>query len=167
MTTQAVKPRNNKHGWLSDFVIVLAVVIIAGAGALVSGGEADPWYQALNKPPFNPPGYLFGIVWPVLYFLMAVSAIIVRRQVSYIEYAPTTFGIFYLQLCFNGAWSFLFFFFHRPLWALIDLTGLWFIIIAMMFHFGKYSKFAAFLLLPYLGWVTFAAYLNGMIVWLN
>ena len=112
MTTQAVKPRNNKHGWLSDFVIVLAVVIIAGPGALVSGGEADPWYQALNKPPFNPPGYLFGIVWPALYFLMAISAIIVRRQVSYVEYAPTTFGIFYLQLCFNGAWSFLFFFFQ-------------------------------------------------------
>tara|TARA_X000000950_G_scaffold203679_1_gene245041 strand:- start:31684 stop:32190 length:507 start_codon:yes stop_codon:yes gene_type:complete len=164
---QRPKPRNNKSGWLSDLVLVGSVVVIAALGGLVSGGDSDSWYQALSKPPFNPPGYYFGIVWPVLYVMIALSAVIVRRRVSYIEHAPTSFGIFYLQLCFNGAWSFLFFFFHRPVWAMIDLVALWLIIVAMIFHFGKYSKFAAFLLVPYFLWVTFAGYLNGMIIWLN
>ena len=77
--------------------ILLATSLAAGLGALVSGGEADPWYAALNKAPGNPPGFLFGIVWPILYVLMAVGAFMAWR-------AGAKLGVFMLQLALNLAW---------------------------------------------------------------
>lgn len=156
-----------RFGWLGDVFIVLCVVAVAVLGGLVSGGDADPWYQSLNKPEYNPPGIAFAIVWPTLYTLMALSAIIVRRTVGYFEDAPTTFGLFLLQLGFNLAWSVLFFFFHRPVWSMIDLVGLWFAIVALILHTARYSAIATLLLLPYLAWVSFAGYLNWSIIQLN
>lgn len=167
MTVNPDAPHKAPFGWISDLVLILSVVLVAVAGGLVSGGESDPWYSELTKPALNPPGYVFGIVWPILYVTIALAALRVRRKVRYIERAPTSFGIFFLQLGFNGGWSFLFFFFHRPSWALIDIIGLWFILIAMIFHFGRHSRLAAWLLLPYFCWVSFATYLNASIVWLN
>lgn len=156
-----------RFGWLGDLFIVLSVVAVATIGALVSGGDSDPWYQSLNKPPLVPTGIVFAIVWPCLYAFMAVAGILIRRSVGYFEDAPTTFGLFFLQLAFNLGWSVLFFFFHRPVWSMIDLIGLWFSIVALLLHAWRYSRLAVILLLPYLIWVTFAGYLNGMIIHLN
>ncbi|MAK60097.1 MAG: TspO protein [Ponticaulis sp.] len=156
-----------RFGWAYDLVIVLAVIAVAAIGGLVSGGDSDPWYQTLKKPPFNPPGYAFGIVWPILYVLMAISAILVRRNVDRFSNARTCFGLFFLQLGFNLAWSVLFFFFHRPIMSMIDLVCLWLVIVMMAFSFGTHSRIAALLLVPYILWVSFAGYLNGMIIVLN
>lgn len=156
-----------QYGWVYDLVILLAVIVVAAIGGLVSGGETDPWYAELEKPAFNPPGYAFGIVWPILYVLMTVSAILVRRKVGRFSHAPTDFGLFFIQLIFNLAWSVLFFFFHRPVWSMIDLICLWIAIVLMAFQFAKTSKLAALLLVPYILWVSFAGYLNGMIIPLN
>lgn len=140
--------------------ILLATSLAAGLGALVSGGEADPWYAALNKAPGNPPGFLFGIVWPVLYALMATSAFIAWR-------AGARLGVFMLQLVLNLAWSYLFFKLHLPLPALIDLLVLWGLVAWMIAGFHRHSRLAAMLQIPYILWLSFAAYLNAWVVFAN
>lgn len=140
--------------------ILLATSLAAGLGALVSGGEADPWYAALNKAPGNPPGFLFGIVWPILYALMAVGSFMAWR-------AGAKLGVFMLQLAFNLAWSYLFFELHLPLLALIDLLVLWGLVAWMIAGFRAHSRLAAMLQLPYILWLTFAAYLNAWVVFAN
>ncbi len=155
------------RGLLSDIGIILAIVMVAMLGGVVSGGSADPWYAALDKPSFNPPDFLFGIVWPVLYLLMAVSAIIVRHTSVRFEWAGSSFALFFLQLGLNLAWSVLFFFFHKPAWALIDIVALWIAVALMIREFYSVSRFAGLLQLPYLAWLSFAAYLNASIVALN
>ena len=166
MKAHAAK-RHARFGWVTDLFIIAIVILVAAMGGLVTGGESDPWYAQLEKPPLNPPSIAFGIVWPILYVFMAIAAIIVRRKVGYLENASTSFGLFFLQLGFNSAWSFLFFFFHRPVWSMLDIIALWFAVLATMVQFGRHSTVAGLLFLPYLLWVSFAAYLNGMIVWLN
>ena len=155
------------YGWVYDVIIVLAVILAAALGGLVSGGAGDPWYVEIAKPPFTPPGFVFGIVWPVLYVMMALSAILFRRKVGRFENAGSAFGLFFFQLALNAAWSVLFFFFHRPVWSMIDLVALWVTILTLFLEFWPRSKWAALLLVPYLLWSTFAAYLNGGIILLN
>lgn len=155
------------QGLLSDFGIILSVVIVATLGGLVSGGSDDPWYASLSKPEFNPPDFAFAIVWPILYVLMAIGAIIVRHNARRFEWAGMCFALFFLQLGLNLGWSVLFFFFHKPVWALINLVALWIAAALMIREFFKFSRFAAIIQLPYLGWLSFAAYLNGSIVSLN
>lgn len=154
-------------GLLADISIIIAVFVVATLGAAVSGGEADPWYAELQKPPFNPPGFVFALVWPVLYFLMVVSAIIVRHTARRFEWAGFSFSYFFLQLALNLSWSVLFFFFHRPLWSLFCILALWIATALMIRAFYGYSRFSAWLQAPYLGWLTFALYLNATIVHLN
>ena len=155
------------RGWLSDLAIIFAIVVVATLGGLVTGGSSDPWYAELTKPALNPPDIAFGIVWPILYVLMAISAIIIRRTVRRFEWAGLSFSLFFLQLGMNLAWSTLFFFFHRPEWSLITLVALWLIVALMIVDFDRISRLAAVLLLPYLAWLSFAGYLNGAIVSLN
>lgn len=155
------------QGLFSDFGIILSVVLVATLGALVSGGSDDPWYATLTKPDFNPPDFAFAIVWPALYFLMTVGAIIIRHNARRFEWAGASFSLFFLQLGLNLAWSVLFFFFHKPIWALMDLVALWIVVALMIREFSGYSRFAAAIQFPYLAWLSFAAYLNGAIVSLN
>ena len=151
-------------GILSDIGIIIAVLIAAGLGALVSGGEMDPWYVQINKSELTPPGFVFGLVWPALYFLMITSGIIVRHNTRRMQWAGMSFSFFFMQLTLNLAWSVMFFFFHKPLWALVDIVCLWVLITLMMGEFYKYSRWAAWLQVPYLIWITFATYLNVYIV---
>ena len=155
------------QGLISDLGIILSVAIVAALGGLVSGGSNDPWYAELTKPAFNPPDITFGIVWPILYILMAVSAIVVRRNAVRFEWAGACFSLFFLQLGMNLAWSVLFFFFHRPVWSLIDLIALWIATALMIKEFYNFSRFAALLQIPYILWLSFAIYLNASIVSLN
>ena len=155
------------QGILSDIGIILSVALVAALGGLVSGGSSDPWYDALTKPAFNPPDVTFAIVWPILYVFMALSAIIVRRNAVRFEWAGASFSLFFLQLGLNLAWSVLFFFFHRPVWSLIDLIALWIAAALMIREFYGFSRFAALLQIPYILWLSFATYLNAMIVTLN
>lgn len=157
---EAADKRSPASTMLALAIILAATSLVAGLGALTSGGEADPWYAALNKAPGNPPGFVFGIVWPILYALMAVSAFMAWR-------AGANLGLFFLQLVVNFGWSYLFFEFHQPLIALVDIALLWVIVFLMIRQFHRQSRLAAWLQTPYLAWLSFAAYLNAWVVFAN
>ncbi len=152
--------RTPEATFLALALILAATSLVAGLGALSSGGEADPWYTALNKAPGNPPGFVFGIVWPILYALMAVGAFMAWR-------AGARLGLFFVQLVLNFTWSFLFFEFHQPLAALVNLLALWVLVFTMIRQFHRASPVAAWMQAPYLAWLSFAAYLNAWVVFAN
>ena len=135
-------------------ITLVLVTLIVGSLASSSTGT-DPWYQGLDKSNLNPPGYVFGIVWPILYLLMGIT---VWRTFDRIK------NLFYIQLFFNAIWSWLFFSFHLPLISLIDIWLLIFIKIKILIMVLKEDKLAAFLYTPYLVWLLFASYLNLFIV---
>lgn len=142
--------------------IILATITVAGGGAMVSGGESDPWYVALNKPDLTPPGYVFGLVWPTLYILMAAGASLVWRAGG-----RGALPIYIAQLALNFGWSATFFGSHLIWPAMGVLAALWVAIIVMIGAFRKFSSLAAILQAPYLVWVSFAGYLNGYIALAN
>ncbi len=135
-------------------IILVLITFIVGSLASSSTGT-DPWYQGLVKSNLNPPGYVFGIVWPILYLLMGIT---LWRNFYTIK------NIFYIQLFFNAIWSWLFFSFHLPLISLIDIWLLIFINIKILFMVLKKDKLAVFLYTPYIVWLLFASYLNLFIV---
>ena len=138
---------------INSIIFILIALIV---GSLASSGTAtDSWYQDLVKSNLNPPGYVFGIVWPILYLLMGIT---VWRNFFTIK------NIFYIQLFFNAIWSWLFFSFHLPLISLIDIWLLIFINIKILFMVSKEDRLAAFLYTPYVVWLLFASYLNLFIV---
>ena len=136
--------------------LIIAVLLTAVIGSLASSTAAtDSWYLSLNKSELNPPGYVFGIVWPILYLLMMISAVLSYKKV---------FNLFIIQLIFNAAWSWLFFRFQMPFFSLLDiylLIGLNSYILKLMY---EESKIAFVLFTPYVLWITFASYLNLYIV---
>ena len=135
-------------------ITLVLVTLIVGSLASSSTGT-DPWYQGLDKSNLNPPGYVFGIVWPILYLLMGIT---VWRTFHRIK------NLFYVQLFFNAIWSWLFFSFHLTLISLIDIWLLIFINIKILIMVLKEDKLAAFLYTPYIVWLLFASYLNLFIV---
>jgi len=138
---------------LNIFIFVLFTLIL---GSLASTNTSeDLWYMGLTKSSLNPPGYVFGIVWPILYLFMSVSA---YRAYSSIN------KIFFIQLFFNALWSWLFFAFQQPLIALFDIFILIILNIKITFLLFKQDKIATFLYIPYLIWLIFASYLNLFIV---
>jgi len=138
------------------FTLIVAVILAAAIGSMAStSASTDSWYLLLNKSELNPPSYVFGIVWPILYILMMVSAFLAHKKV---------FSIFITQLFFNAAWSWLFFRFQMPLIALLDIYLLIAINIYILNLMYKENKLAFFLFIPYVVWISFASYLNLFIV---
>ncbi len=125
------------------------------------------WYNTLNKPFFNPPAWIFGPAWAILYFLMAVSAIMVWRKGIKKEKVRKALKIFAIQLALNLSWSPIFFGAHNTLFALLIIIVMWVFIIKTIRVFAKVDKFASYLLYPYLLWVSFAAVLNFSVWVLN
>tara|TARA_B110000008_G_scaffold247022_1_gene258263 strand:- start:27 stop:458 length:432 start_codon:yes stop_codon:yes gene_type:complete len=120
--------------------------------------SSDTWYMDLVKSPLNPPSYVFGIVWPILYVLMAF--------VSF-RSADKIWTLFIPQLILNAAWSWMFFFMHAPLLALINIAILIFLNQKILAILKNESKLLFWLYLPYVLWLSFAAFLNASIVFLN
>lgn len=149
------------YGMLAFFILICLAV--GGSGAAFPPGE---WYRQLAKPPFNPPAWIFGPVWTLLYMLMGVSAWLVWRRPG-LPAAQYPLLLFAVQMTLNGAWSWIFFGFHRTGLALIDILLLWAAIAATLLSFWRIRKTAAVLLIPYLLWVTFAVYLNASLWRLN
>ena len=138
------------------FTLIVAVILAATIGSMAStSAGTDSWYLLLNKSELNPPSYVFGIVWPILYILMMVSAFLAHKNI---------FSIFIIQLIFNAAWSWLFFRFQMPLIALLDIYLLIAINIYILNLMYKENKLAFFLFIPYVVWISFASYLNLFIV---
>jgi translocator protein len=145
--------------------LLLPLVIGITAGVFTSQSLSD-WYETLNKPSFNPPNWLFGPVWTVLYLLMGVSLFLVWKQDTSTERNLAIF-VFMIQLLLNFAWSFFFFHFHAIGLALIEIIGLWISIVILLVLFYNIKPLAAYINMPYFLWVTFAAVLNAAYYWLN
>lgn len=124
------------------------------------------WYAGLKKPPWNPPGWIFGPVWTLLYTAMAVAAWLVWRRGGFAgQRRPLSFYL--VQLLLNALWSPLFFGLHRPALGLVDIALLWLALLATVRAFWKVRPLAGALLMPYLAWVTFASALNCAVWLLN
>ena len=158
---------DHKPAAMITFVIATVTAATAGLGAVVSSEAVDIWYLALDKPELTPPGYVFSIVWPILFVLMAMAAILVRIKAGSFAACSAALGLYFTQLALNLAWSWMFFGFREVLLAMVILAVLWLLILATMRAFSKFSTAATLLLLPYLIWVSFAGYLNGSILFLN
>ena len=122
--------------------------------------SVDNWYQALEKPPFNPPDWVFAPVWTALYILMSIAAWRVWRVRSF-EATRTAFAVFGVQLCLNLAWSFLFFGLQRIDLALVEIVILLVAIITNMIMFWRIERLAGLLFVPYAAGVTYATILNA------
>lgn len=142
----------------------LALTALAAAGGILT--PPGEWYAALAKPPLNPPDRVFALVWTALYLMMAVAGWLVWRRTGVRGGLPAL-SPFVAQLGANGLWSLLFFGLHRPGLALLDLLVLWALIALTITRFARVSHVAAWLLAPYLAWVSFAGYLNAGVWWLN
>ena len=143
-------------GRVRRFTLIVAIIFAAAIGSMAStSAGTDSWYLLLDKSVLNPPSYVFGIVWPILYILMMVSAFLAHKKI---------FSIFIIQLFFNAAWSWLFFRFQMPLIALLDIYLLIAINIYILNLMYKESKLAFFIFIPYVAWISFASYLNLFIV---
>jgi benzodiazapine receptor len=126
----------------------------------------DGWFETLKKPAWNPPSWLFGPVWTLLYAMMAVAAWLVWRDGGW-KINRWALGVFCLQLLFNVLWTPLFFGAHRPGLAFIDIVLLWSSLAVTIVLFWRVNTLAGMLLLPYLAWTTFAAVLNATIWRMN
>lgn len=144
--------------------------LAAAGGALATRSSVKTWYPTLRKPPFNPPSWLFGPVWSALYLAMSTAAWRVwrKRQDGADDDAVRRSTVLYgAQLALNSAWSILFFGLRSPAVALAEIGVLWTAIIAWYRSVVAVEPGSGKLILPYIGWTTFAAVLNGSIWWLN
>lgn len=149
----------------SKLSLSLAFPILAGGlGTLFTTDAIRTWYPTLVKPFFSPPNWLFGPVWTLLYILMGIACYQVWTAQKEHKQALVIFAI---QLALNAIWSPLFFGLHSPLLGLINISLLWIMIVWTMIAFGRIKKSAAYLLIPYIAWVSFATILNTTIVALN
>ncbi|MBP6944634.1 tryptophan-rich sensory protein [Patescibacteria group bacterium] len=149
-------------------IFCICLCELAGAlGTLFTASAVPTWYAGLARPALNPPGWVFGPVWTILYALMGGAVFLVWKQGWRRREVKRAIGLFSAQLLANALWSMLFFGMQNPFYALIDICLLWMLILATMIAFYRISKPAAYLLFPYLAWVSFAAYLNYMIYVLN
>ena len=145
--------------------IALPLLVGAVAGLLTRSAMQD--FDALIKPPLSPPGWLFPVVWTILYTLMGISAYLIKTSDADAEAKSDALMIYNYQLIVNFLWSIFFFNFEWRLFSFVWILLLWVLIILMIRQFDKISQTAAYINLPYLLWVTFAAYLNFGIWWLN
>ena len=141
------------HKKIAVFPIVLLALFLGGLAS--SNTATDQWYQSLIKSDLNPPGYVFGIVWPILYVLMSISAF---------RTFEITKNTFLAQLFFNTIWSWLFFSFHMPLLALLNIWFLIFLNIKLLIQMINLDKLSGIIYIPYVVWLFFASYLNLFIV---
>ena len=156
-----------KTNTMLSIVICIAIPMVIGSlSGLATAGAIDNWYAQLTKPSFTPPNYLFGPVWTLLYVLMGISLFLVWKSPAGSE-RTTAITIFAIQMALNFAWTFLFFYFHRPGTSLIEIGLLWITIFFMIVAFSRIDKTAALLQIPYILWVSFASVLNGAIWYLN
>ena len=143
---------------------VTVILVLAVGGWTTTEGS---WYAKLRKPQWNPPNWVFGPVWTVILALAAWSGVSAWTNIDDDPGRVLVLALFGTNIVLHMLWSPLFFALKRPDWALIEVPFLWASIAALMFGVGRCSTLAVWLLLPYLGWVTFAAFRNLKIVRLN
>jgi benzodiazapine receptor len=151
--------------WPAVVAAALAASAVAGLGAAVT--DLSPWYEALRKPSWQPPDWLFGPAWTLIFGLAAIAGVLGWRHAPHRQGRSQMLALFALNGGLNLLWSALFFNLKRPDWALFEVGFLWLSVAALALRLRPWSRTAARLLLPYLAWVAFAAWLNLAVVELN
>ena len=155
-------------GFTSIWKLVISIVVCQGAGiigSLFTTPAIPTWYAALQKPAFTPPNWLFAPAWITLYLLMGIAAFLIWRVGLENRRVRTALIIFLVQLVLNSLWSVVFFGMQSPLYGIIVIIILWLAILLTILKFARISSLAAWLLVPYILWVSFASALN-IAIWL-
>ena len=152
---------NNKY--LSLGLILLVTFAASGIGGFVTSSFKEPWYSEIILPTFNPPSWVFGPVWTILYIFMSVAAWIAWNKSS----NKKVLQVYFVHLFFNAIWSVIFFGFHQILIALINLGIILVFIIWLMKIYYQINKISFVLMTPYLLWSSYALVLNTTIFYLN
>lgn len=148
-----------KHNISDMLIFIISAEIVGAVSALLSGGFSD-FFDKYQEPPLLPPAWLFPVVWTILYAVMGYSAYLIHNSDAESEQKKSALTIYWIQLALNFSWSIIFFRFEALWAAFAVIMALWVMIIAMIASFRKISPAAAYMNIPYLIWVTFAAYLN-------
>lgn len=156
--------RAKQWAFLAGFLAI--TFLVAGLSSALSVADIPTWYAGLKKPSFNPPNWIFGPVWTLLYALMAVAAWLIWRGPAS---QPRSRGLlfFWIQLALNFFWSLIFFRWHQIGGGLVEILLLWLAIVSTIALFFRLNKAAGWMLVPYLAWVSFASVLNSAIWRLN
>ena len=158
-----MKKRGRKINWRVLIISILAVYLIAFVGSLfTSAGVSSEWYGSI-KPAITPPGWVFPVVWNILYLFIALSFYSSWISAKNKHGRRNLVVLFGVNLILNALWSYLFFSLQNPLLAFIDLTLIWLSIIFMMILTKNINIKSFYLLMPYFVWVSFAGFLNWMI----
>jgi len=158
----------NKRRKYAHLIAALSICQIAGIiGSLFTTPAIPTWYQTLQKPSIAPPNWIFGPVWTTLYLLMGISLYLISKTGLGSTNTRKSLVTFSIQLVLNVLWSYLFFGLRSPMLGLVEIIAMWVAILTTMVFFSKVSRAAALLLVPYLLWVSFASYLNYLIMMLN
>jgi tryptophan-rich sensory protein len=154
-----------RQRWQPIAAAAVSAVLVASLGGLIT--VIGPWYYALRKPPWQPPDWLFGPAWTLIFALAALAGLTYWRREGRRVPRRQVLTAFAVNGLLNIVWSLLFFRLQRPDWALDEVGALWFSIVCLIVLLARASREAAWLLVPYLAWVSFASFLNWRIVALN
>jgi len=144
---------------------IILIEIIGSIGAIATTPAIPGWYASIAKPFFTPPSWVFGPVWTTLFFLMGFALYLIWQEGMNKKPVKCAVKIFSIQMFLNVLWSFLFFGMQNPLLGLIEIVILWIVILITIIKFYKVSKPAAYMMIPYICWVTIATALN-LAVWI-
>ncbi len=151
--------------WVPIAVAAASAMAVALLGAAAT--DVGPWYYGLRKSALNPPDWLFGPAWTVIYALCAISGVTAWRAAQTSGQRQRVLLLFAINALLNVLWSELFFSLHRPDWAFTEVAPFWLSVLALMMLLWPVSRRSSWLLAPYLLWVAFAGYLNWAVVRLN
>lgn len=150
--------------------LIIAIIICQSAGiigSLFTTPSISTWYDAIQKPTFTPPNWVFGPVWITLFTLMGISLYLVWEKGLRSKNVKSSLFIFFLQLVLNSLWSILFFGLQSPFYAFVEIIILWATIAVTIIKFYKISRKAGLILVPYIMWVSVALMLNYYVWVLN
>ncbi len=148
-------------------ISILVPLLVGTFSGFFTSSGVNGWYVTANKPWFNPPNWIFAPVWTTLYILMGIALYLVWKSGADKTLKQTAIILFAVQLTLNFFWSFIFFKLQLPGWAFAEIILMWVMIFFTILWFGKISPVAAWLLVPYISWVSFASVLNYAIWKLN
>jgi len=161
MSLATMEPATSRRSLIG---LALCLVLVAGVASLSALFMPGDWFRALIKPPLNPPDWVFAPVWTTLYICIAIAGWLIWRTSAA---GRSAFTLWTVQLLLNAAWSPLFFGMERADLALLDIIPMLIVIIATIVVGMRLRPLAAWLLVPYAAWVSFASYLNAAIWYLN
>jgi benzodiazapine receptor len=151
--------------WVPIVVAAVSAMVVAALGAAAT--DIGPWYYGLHKSALNPPDWLFGPAWTVIYALAALAGVLAWTSARTAQQRTRVLVLFAINALLNILWSELFFRFRRPDWALAEVVPFWLSILALMIVLRPISRRASWVLAPYLAWLCFAGWLNYAVVRLN